>query len=75
MELYSCKPDRPIASLEEASLSRAFLNNTNIKLRMISDGSLEAELLIESFNIRDSRKQETNKFRKIMSSTHKEGLT
>lgn len=34
---------------------------------MISDGALEAELLIQSFSIRDSRTQETNKFRKIMS--------
>ncbi|KAF8254179.1 hypothetical protein K440DRAFT_652243 [Wilcoxina mikolae CBS 423.85] len=73
MELYACEPDQAITDLEEASLSRASLNNTNVKLRMISDGSLESEILIESFNIRDSRKQETNKFRKIMSSTHKEG--
>jgi vacuolar protein sorting-associated protein 13A/C len=73
LELFSCEPDKPITDLEEASLSSASLNNTNVKLRMISDGSLESELLIESFNIRDSRKQETNKFRKIMSSTHKEG--
>lgn len=73
MELYSCQPDEPITDLESASLSRASLNNTNIKLRMINDGSLESEILIESFNIRDSRKQETNKFRKIMSSIHKEG--
>ncbi|KAI5802352.1 hypothetical protein FPQ18DRAFT_313508 [Pyronema domesticum] len=73
MELYSGETDKPITDLEAASLSRAFLNNTNVKLRMISDGSMESEILIESFNIRDSRKQETNKFRKIMSSTHKEG--
>jgi vacuolar protein sorting-associated protein 13A/C len=73
LELFSSEPDKPIRSLEEASLSSASLNQTNVKLRMISDGSLESELLIESFNILDSRKQETNKFRKIMSSTHKEG--
>ena len=73
MELFSCEPNKAIADLEAASLSRASLNSTNVKLRMISDGSLESELLIESFNIRDSRKQGTNKFRKIMSSTHKEG--
>jgi vacuolar protein sorting-associated protein 13A/C len=73
MELYSCELDKPITDLQEASLSRASLTNTNVKLRMISDGSLESEFLIESFDIRDSRKQETNKFRKIMSSTHKEG--
>jgi len=73
MELFSSEPDKAITDLEGASLSRASLNSTNIKLRMISDGSLESELLIESFNIKDSRKQETNKFRKIMSSTHKEG--
>lgn len=73
LELFVADPDHPIEVLEAASLSRASLNKTHIKLRMISDGSIESELLIESFNIEDSRHQESNKFRKFMSSTNKEG--
>lgn len=73
LELFVADPNHPIKDLETASLSRASLNKTNFKLRMISNGSIESELLIESFNIEDSRKQESNKFRKFMSSTNKEG--
>lgn len=73
LELFVADPDHPIEDLEAASLSRASLNKTHFKLRMISNGSIESELLIESFNIEDSRKQESNKFRKFMSSTNKEG--
>lgn len=73
LELFVADLDRPIEDLEAASLSRASLNKTHFKLRMISNGSIESELLIESFNIEDSRKQESNKFRKFMSSTNKEG--
>ncbi|KAL4821832.1 hypothetical protein BDW67DRAFT_149625 [Aspergillus spinulosporus] len=67
LELILGKDDAPIGSLDDASLSKFSLNDTQVKLRMLIDGSLESELLIHSFSIRDSRKQETNKFRKIMS--------
>ena len=67
LELILAKEDQPVGDLEAASLSKFSLNDTNVKLRMISDGALEAELLIHSFTIRDSRTRETNKFRKIMS--------
>ncbi|KAL3479124.1 hypothetical protein BJX99DRAFT_255899 [Aspergillus californicus] len=67
LELILGKDDAPIGSLDDSSLSKFSLNDTRVKLRMLTDGSLESELLIHSFSIRDSRKQETNKFRKIMS--------
>lgn len=67
LELILAKGDEPVGSLDDASLSKFFLSNTNVKLQMLTDGSLEAELLIHSFNVRDSRKNETNKYRKIMS--------
>lgn len=67
LELILSKPDQPVGDLDAASLSKFALNETSIKLRMVSDGALEAELLIHSFSIRDSRTRETNKFRKIMS--------
>ncbi|KAH7135967.1 hypothetical protein B0J11DRAFT_425934 [Dendryphion nanum] len=67
LELIQSKGNQPVGDLEAASLSRFSLNDTNIKFRMISDGAMEAELVVQSFTIRDSRTQETNKFRKIMS--------
>lgn len=67
LELILAKEDAPVGDLEAASLSMFALNDTNVKLRMISDGALEAELLIHSFTVKDSRSKETNKFRKIMS--------
>ena len=67
LELILAKEDAPVGDLEAASLSKFALNDTTIKLRMISDGALESELLIHSFTIKDSRSRETNKFRKIMS--------
>ncbi|KAF2642663.1 vacuolar protein sorting-associated protein 13 [Massarina eburnea CBS 473.64] len=67
LELVQSKDGQPVGDVEAASLSKFSLNETNVKLRMISDGALEAELVIQSFTIRDSRTQGTNKFRKIMS--------
>ncbi|KAI9814573.1 MAG: hypothetical protein M1827_003128 [Pycnora praestabilis] len=67
LEFILAKEDEPVGDLEAASLSKSSLNDTSVKLRMISDGSLESELLINSFTIKDSRAKETNKFRKILS--------
>ncbi len=67
LELILAKEDEPVKSLDAASLSKFSLNETSVKMRMISDGAMEAELLIHSFTIRDSRTKDTNKFRKIMS--------
>ncbi|ERF76935.1 hypothetical protein EPUS_02647 [Endocarpon pusillum Z07020] len=67
LELILANEDGPTGDLDEASLSKFSLNDTNVKLRMVSDGALEAELLVHSFTARDSRSRDTNKFRKIMS--------
>lgn len=67
LELMHGKPDAPVGDLEAASLSKFSLNETSVKLRMISDGAMESELLIQSFTITDTRTKEKNKFRKIMS--------
>ena len=67
LELILGKDNPPIGSLEDSSLSKFSLNDTRVKLRMLTDGSLESELLIHSLSIRDSRSKDTNKFRKIMS--------
>lgn len=67
LELILANESAPIGNVEESSLSKFALNNTDIKLHMKSDDSLEAEILVNSFTIQDSRKKETNRFRKIMS--------
>ncbi|RMZ73838.1 vacuolar sorting-associated vps13 [Pyrenophora seminiperda CCB06] len=67
LELIKSTDGEPVGDLESASLSKFSLNDTNVKVRMISDGAMEAELVVQSFTIRDSRTQGTNKFRKIMS--------
>ncbi|KAK4695061.1 vacuolar protein sorting-associated protein 13A/C, partial [Lecanoromycetidae sp. Uapishka_2] len=67
LELILATEDEPVGDTEAASLSEFALNDTKVKLRMKTDDSLEAELLINSFTIKDSRKNETNKFRRIMS--------
>lgn len=67
LEMISSKPGKPVGDLEASSLSKFALNETSVKLRMVSDGAMEAELLIQSFTITDTRKREKNKFKKIMS--------
>lgn len=67
LELILAKEQEPVGDIESASLSNFAINDTKVKLRMKTDNSLESELLINSFTIKDSRKNETNKFRKIMS--------
>ncbi|OQE23254.1 hypothetical protein PENSTE_c009G01087 [Penicillium steckii] len=67
LELILANDNQPAGQLEDSSLSKFSLNDTRVKLRMLTDGSMESELLIHSFSIRDSRKQDTNKFRNIMS--------
>ncbi|KAF5020391.1 hypothetical protein F66182_7578 [Fusarium sp. NRRL 66182] len=72
LELIMAPEDEPVEDIAKSSLSRFSLDDTRVKTRMLSDGSLEAELLIRSFTIYDSRPRETNKFRRIMSSMNKD---
>ncbi len=44
LELLLAKESKPVGHIEDSSLSRFSLNNTRVKLRMLSDGALESEL-------------------------------
>lgn len=72
LELITAHQDRPVGNLDTASLSRFSLDKSRLKTRMLSDGSLEAEFVIQAFTIHDSRPTETNKFRRIMVSRNKD---
>ncbi len=72
LELISAHAHRPVEDTEAASLSRFSLDDSKLKTRMLADGSLEAEFVIQSFTIHDSRVREGSKFRKIMTSSNKD---
>jgi len=72
LELILANEDEPVGKTDDSSLSKFSLDDTKVKLRMMTDGSLESELLIQSFTIQDSRTQSTNKFRRIMTSSNKD---
>lgn len=67
LELMLSKDEVPITDVEAASLSKFSINGTNFKLKMMSDGAIDSELLVHSFTISDSRDKDNNKYRKIMS--------
>ncbi|KAL6852120.1 hypothetical protein J3F83DRAFT_570868 [Trichoderma novae-zelandiae] len=72
LELIMAPEDGPVIDVAAGSLSRFSLDDTRVKTRMMSDGSIEAEVLVRSFTIYDSRPRETNKYRRIMTSSNKE---
>lgn len=71
LELVNASDGQPVGSPENASLGKFSLDDSRLKTRMLSNGSLEAEFVIQSFTISDSRPGETNKFRRIMTSGNK----
>ncbi|EHK46915.1 hypothetical protein TRIATDRAFT_316915 [Trichoderma atroviride IMI 206040] len=72
LEIIMAPDEGPVKDVAACSLSRFSLDETRVKTRMMSDGSIEAELLVRSFTIYDSRPRDTNKFRRIMTSSNKE---
>ncbi|KAI1104805.1 vacuolar protein sorting-associated protein 13 [Jackrogersella minutella] len=71
LELVNAHENEAVGNMDAASLSRFSLDDSKLKTRMLADGSLEAEFVIQSFTIYDSRAREGSKFRKIMTSSNK----
>ncbi|ORY58482.1 uncharacterized protein BCR38DRAFT_489400 [Pseudomassariella vexata] len=71
LELINATDGKPVGNIENASLSQFSLDDSKLKTRMLADGSLEAEFVIHSFTIHDSRRRDANKFRRIMASSNK----
>ncbi|KAH8890292.1 vacuolar protein sorting-associated protein 13 [Thozetella sp. PMI_491] len=70
LELVNAPEDAPVSDLETASLSKFSLDTTRLKTRVDSNNSIEAEFVIQAFTIYDTRPRETNKFRRIMTSSN-----
>ncbi|KAI1299895.1 hypothetical protein F5Y03DRAFT_243449 [Xylaria venustula] len=71
LELINAPEGRPVGNTDAASLSRFSLDDSKLKLRLLADNSLEAEFVIHSFTIYDSRARDGNKFKRIMTSSNK----
>ncbi|KAK8093549.1 hypothetical protein PG997_000234 [Apiospora hydei] len=71
LELINAPDDRPVGDTEKASLAQFSLDDSKLKTRILADGSLASEFVIQSFTIQDSRQKDANKFRKIMTSANK----
>ncbi|KAI5294364.1 hypothetical protein KEM52_004170 [Ascosphaera acerosa] len=67
LELILAREGEKTGDLDHASLSKCFLSDTKVKLHMSTNGAMETEVTIQSFNIRDSRMNADTRFRKIMS--------
>ncbi|KAI8625069.1 vacuolar protein sorting-associated protein 13 [Xylariaceae sp. FL1651] len=71
LELINAHEGRPVGNTDTASLSRFSLDDSKLKTRMLADNSLEAEFVIHSFTIHDTRTRDGNKYKKIMASSNK----
>ncbi|KAI1371765.1 vacuolar protein sorting-associated protein 13 [Hypoxylon crocopeplum] len=71
LELVNAHDGKPVGDMDASSLSRFSLDDSKLKTRMLADGSLEAEFVIQSFTIHDTRTREGGKYRRIMTSSNK----
>lgn len=60
-------------SLSNSSLARFALNGTEVKLKMLSDSSLESEVVLKSFTVTDTRPGKETKFREIIPAVKHDG--
>ncbi|KAI0846527.1 vacuolar protein sorting-associated protein 13 [Daldinia vernicosa] len=70
LELINAHENQPVGDMDNASLSQFSLDDSRLKTRMLADSSLEAEFVIQSFTIHDSRAREGSKYRRIMTSSN-----
>lgn len=73
IDLHLSEPHSPVSDLAACTLSTAYLTNVKLKLKGLNNSALESELLVDSFNMRDTRRSGNNMFRKVVSSTNTEG--
>ena len=60
-------------SMHLASLARFALNDSEVKLKMLSDSSLEAEVTLKSFNVTHTRPNIETRFREIIPAVKHDG--
>ncbi|KDE03795.1 hypothetical protein MVLG_05736 [Microbotryum lychnidis-dioicae p1A1 Lamole] len=72
LELFTIAA-KTVDTLKDASLARFSLNETGVKYKMLSNGSMEAEVVVRSFTLHDTRPAQSTKFREIFPATKHDG--
>lgn len=72
LELFTAAALSP-ESLKDSSLARFSLNETGVKYKMLTNGAMEAEVVIRSFTVHDTRTSRQTKFREIIPATSHSG--
>ena len=65
LELFSSQV-KNLEDLKNNSISRFSLNDTQLKLKILSDGAMESELILKSLRMDDTRPQSKSKFRQLI---------
>jgi vacuolar protein sorting-associated protein 13A/C len=56
-------------TLRNSSLAKFSLNETGVRYKMLSNGSMEAEVVVRSFTVHDTRTSRQTKFREMIPAT------
>ena len=73
LELYQVPESKASSNIDQYRLSEFSLNNVRIGVRMITDGSMESEVEMQTFTVKDVRNSKTNQFRDIVPAIQNEG--
>ncbi len=72
LELYTAAAQSE-ETLKPASLAKFGLNELSVKYKQLSNGAMEAEVLVRSFTVHDTRPERLTRFREIIPATHHKG--
>ena len=72
LEIFTADAITP-ESLKDSSIARFSLNETGVKYKMLSNGSIEAEVVVRSFTVHDTHTSRLTKFREIIPATSHDG--
>ena len=72
LEVFTADAITP-ESLKDSSIARFSLNETGVKYKMLSNGSIEAEVVVRSFTVHDTHTSRLTKFREIIPATSHDG--
>ena len=73
LELYQVPEFKAATDIDQYRLSEFSLNNVRTRVRMITDGSMESEVEMQTFTVKDVRNSKTNQFRDIVPAIQNEG--
>jgi len=71
--LYVVPPDQFTSDLSNYQLSEFCLSEAKVKLHMVSDATIDSEIQMRTFTVKDTRRGKSNKFRDIIPAVNHDG--